>query len=218
MDALGAAISVLVVDDHAVFAEALQERLRAEPDFRPVGIAITAADAVSRLLRSQVDVAVVDYALGDGTGVALAKSVRTVSPDIRVVMLSAVDSVEAVVDAIEAGARAWLPKSVDTAHLVRVVRGVHHGQIWLDPTLLGQVLPRLCTRLRTPGVDPLAVLTPREREVLDAMADGLTRAQIAAALQLSANTVRTHAQHVLAKLGAHSSLEVVTIALRNRHR
>jgi DNA-binding NarL/FixJ family response regulator len=215
---VGGGISVLAVDDHPVFADALQARLSSEPDLRPVDVAYNSADALLRVSRGRVDVAVLDYMLGDTTGVALTESIRGMSPRTEIVMLSAVDSIDAVVDAVAAGVRAWLPKTVDTAHLVRVVRGVHAGEMWLDPALLGRVIPQLRERVLSPDPDPFAVLTRREREVLDSMVDGHSRAEIADLLQLSTNTVRTHTQNLMAKLGAHSSLEVVTMALRFKHR
>jgi DNA-binding NarL/FixJ family response regulator len=210
-------ISVLAVDDHQVFADALQARLSAERDLDPVSVAYSVREASSRLGRAPVDVAVLDYMLGDGTGVALAEQLRQSSPGTRVVILTAVQSVESVVDALAAGVRAWLPKTVDTAHLVRVIRGVHTGEMWLEPALLGEVMPMLLARALTPAPDLLAVLTTREREVLDCMIEGLSRVEIATRLRVSGNTVRTHTQNLIGKLGAHSSLEAVTLALRSHH-
>jgi DNA-binding NarL/FixJ family response regulator len=207
-------ISVLAVDDHQVFADALQARLSAERDLTPVSVAYSVAEASSRLSRTPVDVAVVDYMLGDGTGAALAEQLRQLSPSTRVVILSATQSLEAVVDGLVAGVRAWLPKTIDLAHLVEVIRGVHVGEMWLEPALLGQVMPALLARAVAPAPDQLAVLTAREREVLDCMIAGLSRAEIAGQLMVSGNTVRTHTQNLIGKLGVHSSLEAVTLALR----
>jgi DNA-binding NarL/FixJ family response regulator len=207
-------ISVLAVDDHPVFADALQARLSAEPDLRPVSVAYSAREAASRLARSPVDVAVLDFRLGDATGTSLARQLRRTAPRTRIVMLTAVESVDAVVIALAAGVRAWLPKTVDTAHLVAAIRGVHSGDIWLSPELLGKIIPILLSRALAPVPDPLAILTSREREVLDCMVEGLSRPEIAARLHMSANTARTHTQNLIGKLGVHSSLEAVAFALR----
>jgi DNA-binding NarL/FixJ family response regulator len=212
-----ASISILAVDDHQVFADALQARLSVERDLDPVSVAYSVAEASSRLSRTPVDVAILDYTLGDGTGTALAEHLRQLSPSTRVVILTAVQSIDAVVDGLVAGVRAWLPKTVDMAHLVRVIRGVHAGQMWLEPALLGEVMPALLARALTPAPDSLAVLTAREREVLDCMIEGLGRDEIAARLGVSGNTVRTHNQNLIGKLGVHSSLEAVTLALRSQH-
>ena len=208
-------ISVLAVDDHPVFADALQARLSAEPDLRPVSVAYSATEAASRLARSPVDVAILDFRLGDATGTSLARELRRTAPRTQIIMLTAVESVDAVVNALAAGVRAWLPKTVDTAHLVAAIRGVHSGDIWLAPDLLGKIIPALLSLALAPAPDPLAILTSREREVLDCMVLGLSRPEIAARLHMSANTARTHTQNLIGKLGVHSSLEAVALALRS---
>jgi DNA-binding NarL/FixJ family response regulator len=206
-------ISVLVVDDHQVFADALQVRLGMEDGLGPISVAYGVADAMARIQRSPVDVALVDHVMIDGTGVALVRDIAERAPATRVVVVSAAEPVDAVVDALVAGARGWLPKMIDTDHLVRVIRGVHAGEIWLGRALLGEALPRLLARFLSPEPDPLAVLTVREREVLACMVEGLTRAQIAGRLRVSGNTVRAHTQNLTRKLGVHTSLEAVTLAL-----
>jgi two-component system, NarL family, response regulator LiaR len=210
-------ISLLVVDDDQVFADALQARLSVEDDFGPVVAAYGTADALGRMARGPADVAIVDYTLGDGTGVELAGRLQADMPATRVIILSATESLDPVVDALIAGVRGWLPKMIDLAHLVAAIRGVDAGEMWVDPALLGVAMPALLARILSPPKDPLAGLTKREREVLECMIDGLTAAQIGRQLNVSANTVRTHTQNLMAKLGAHSSLEVVTLALRGRH-
>jgi DNA-binding NarL/FixJ family response regulator len=208
-----AGISILVVDDHAVFADALQARLSREPDLAPVTVAYTAAEARAKV-GSQPAIVLLDVALGDDSGLDVAESIREISPGTRVVILTATESVADVVTGLTRGVRGWLPKTIDTEYLVTVIRGVYAGEAWLAPDLLGRVLTDLVARTSTPQPDPLSVLTAREREVLQCMVDGLTRAEIAERLHLSVNTVRTHTQNLIAKLGAHSTLESVALALR----
>jgi DNA-binding NarL/FixJ family response regulator len=205
-------ISVLVVDDHAVFAEAVQSLLCREPDLRPVWIACTVPEARALLTRHRPAVVVLDLLLGDGSGLQLADHARAHSPDSRLLMLTGVTSTEPAVAALQRGVRGWLPKTVDSGRLVQVIRGVARGEAWLAPDLLGKVLPRLVSAAPP---DPLAGLTGREREVLQGLVNGLSRTEIASQLYLSANTVRTHTQNLLAKLGVHSTLESVAVALRH---
>ena len=207
-------ISVLVGDDHAVFADALQARLARECDFGPVTVAYSARDTVREAAAGRPAVVILDVVLGDGSGLDLIKEIHRVSPESRVMMLTAMAAVEDVVTALTRGARAWLPKTIDSDRLVRVVRGVHRGEAWLAPELLGRVLTDLTSRA-TGQPNPLAVLTTRESEVLQCMVDGLSRPEIAIRLGLSANTVRTHTQNLIAKLGVHSTLESVALALRH---
>jgi DNA-binding NarL/FixJ family response regulator len=209
-------ISVLVVDDHAVFADALQERLSLEADIGQVAVAYSVAGALSSLSAQQPDVALVDLLLTDGSGLEIAERARDLAPTTRVMMLTANEEPDEVVQAVLAGVRAWLPKTVDPHQLVRAIRAVYVGEVWFDPMLLGTVLPALVARSNAPAPDALAPLTAREREVLDCLADGMSRAATAAQLQVSLNTVRSHIQNVIAKLGVHSTLEAA--ALRNQLR
>ncbi|GAA2029634.1 response regulator transcription factor [Polymorphospora rubra] len=207
-------ISVLLADDHALFAEALQTRLSREPDLRPVRVAYNAEQVRARISRDHPAVLVLDMAFSNDSAVALAGFAREASPTTRVVMLTGVDAPNSVVSALQGGVRAWLPKTVKPEQLVRAIRGVTRGEAWVPPDVLGQVLNTL-VGLEPQQADPLAVLTPREREVLQAMVDGFSRVQIAARLHLSTNTVRTHTQNMLSKLGVHSTLESVALALRS---
>jgi DNA-binding NarL/FixJ family response regulator len=207
-----AAIPVLVVDDHQVFADALRARLTREPDLGPVQVAYGATDARAKVARTRPAVVVLDLLLGDGeNGLDIAESIRQTSPESKIIVLTAVESVSDVVTGLMRGVRAWLPKTVDVDQLVRVIRGVHVGEAWLAPDLLGRVLTDLVVDA---SPDPLDGLTTRERQVLQCMVDGLTRMEIARRLHLSVNTVRTHTQSIIAKLGAHSTLESVALALR----
>jgi two-component system NarL family response regulator len=207
-------ISVLVGDDHAVFADALQARLAREIDLGPVAVAYSSQDTVRQAAAGHPAVVILDVVMGDGSGLDLIEKIHEVSPESKVMMLTAMAAVEDVVTALTRGARAWLPKTIDSDRLIRVVRGVHRGEAWLAPELLGRVLADLT--LRASGQpNPLAVLTSRESEVLQCMVEGLSRPQIAVRLGLSGNTVRTHTQNLIAKLGVHSTLEAVAVALRH---
>ena len=209
-----ARISVLVVDDHVVFAEALQARLARERDLDPVRVAYDADQAGAEIIRDPPAVVVLDLLLGDGqSGLDVAETIRRRAPRTRTIILTAEESVDEVVTGLLRGVRGWLRKTVEVDHLVRVIRGVYAGEAWFAPDLLGRALTDLVAYATLPA-GPLAGLTSRERQVLGYMVDGLTRAQIADRLGLSVNTVRTHTQNVIAKLGVHSPLESVALALR----
>lgn len=209
-----AAISVLVCDDHAVFADALQARLARECDLGPITVAYGSREALAETAEGQPAVIILDVALADASGLDLIEEIRRVSPDSKVIMLTAGAAVDDVVTALTRGARAWLPKTIDSDRLVRVVRGVHRGEAWVAPGLLGRVLTDLTSRA-TRQNNPLATLTARESQVLHCMVEGLSRPEIAIRLGLSSNTVRTHTQNLIAKLGVHSTLESVALALRH---
>ena len=206
------AISVLVVDDHQVFADALRALLAREPDLGPVQVAYGAADARAKVARGRPAVVVLDLLLGDGeNGLDVAESILQTSPPSKIIVLTAVESVSDVVTGLRLGVRAWLPKTIDVDQLVRVIRGVHEGEAWLAPNLLGRVLTKLVVDV-SPG--PADGLTTRERQVLQCMVDGLNRMEIAQRLHLSVNTVRTHTRHIYAKLGVTTRREAVREAAR----
>jgi DNA-binding NarL/FixJ family response regulator len=208
-----AAISVLLVDDHKLFVEALQARLSREPDMSPVRLATSAAEALALVSASVPDVAVLDVVLTPDDGVALAQRIaETHGRRCRVVMMTEIHSPETVTQALRAGARAWVSKTVAIEELLRIIRGVLRGEVWLAPSLLGEVLPRLLSDSQPSVLD---VLTDREREILQCAVDGLTRAAAAERLGVSANTVRTHTQNLFAKLGVHSTLEAVAAGRRH---
>lgn len=205
-------IKVLIVDDHPLFAEALAARLETEPGLEILPTASDSGRALATLATEHPTVVVVDVRLGGESGIELIDRLREADPRVRVVMLTAVGDVDEVVDAVRRGARGWLPKSEGVDRVVRTIRGVVRGEAWIPPALLGGVLDRLTAG--PPESDPLGGLTEREREVLQCMVDGLPRSEIAQRLFVSANTVRTHTQNLLGKLGCHSGLEAVSLALR----
>jgi DNA-binding NarL/FixJ family response regulator len=208
-------ISVLVVDDHTLFADTLQARLAQEPGLGTVSVAYSAREAVEWVAQSCPDVVVLDVVLNHANSLDFVEDMLAASPNSKILMLTAVESVDEVVTALSRGARGWLPKTVSTDQLIWAIRGVHRGEAWLQPALLGRVLNDLTERATAPHTNPLAGLSPREYEVLQCMVDGLCRAEIAARLGVSGNTVRAHAQNLISKLGVHSTLESVALALRS---
>ncbi|HEX6472845.1 MAG TPA: response regulator transcription factor [Streptosporangiaceae bacterium] len=210
---------VLVVDDHALFADALAARLSREPELAVLPVAPDVRRARALLATERPHVVALDLMLGAESGLDVLDHVRQSCPNTGVVVLTAVSDVDAVVQAIRRGAVGWVPKTASADLVTEIIKSAARGGGWIPPDITGEVLRRL-----NPAGDPAgpaaagprlpAELTPREREVLQCMVDGLNRAEIAARLALSANTVRTHTQNLLAKLGVHSALEVITLAMR----
>ncbi|HEY7485496.1 MAG TPA: response regulator transcription factor [Streptosporangiaceae bacterium] len=206
---------VLIVDDHTLFAEALGARLSREPDLVLLPIAPDVRRAIALVTTERPHVIVLDLMLGAESGLEVLDHVRERYPDIRVVVLTAVGDIESMVQAVRRGAVGWLPKTEGADLVARVIRNAARQGGWIPPELLGEVLRRLVADDPPDGGSQLlAELTPREREVLQCMVDGLNRAEIADRLGLSANTVRTHTQNLLAKLDMHSALEAITLAMR----
>ncbi|MBE1531268.1 response regulator [Actinomadura algeriensis] len=205
-------IRVLIVDDHTLFAEALAARLGREPDLVILPIAADARRALALTSTERPQVVVLDMTLGAESGLDVLDRLRESHPDVRVVVLTAMSELDALLQAVRRGAVGWLSKTESAELVARVIRSAARQGGWIPPEVLGEVLRRLTGG--TGEEERLPELTPREREVLQCMVDGLGRAEIAERLGLSANTVRTHTQNLLAKLGMHSALEAITLAMR----
>jgi DNA-binding NarL/FixJ family response regulator len=209
-------VSVLVVDDHAAFADAVQSLLRDEVEADAVDVAYGVEEAGAMLATLRPSVAIVDLHLADGSGIDVARRAQALSPDTRVVMMSNVDSVDAVVQALLHGVRVWLPKTVEARHLARAVRLAATGGAWLPIEMLGPVLDALVDRATGVTKEPLDRLSRRELDILQGLAAGFDRRTLAAQLHVSPNTIRSHVQHIIAKVNAHTTLEAVALYNRSK--
>jgi DNA-binding NarL/FixJ family response regulator len=200
-------ITVVIIDGERTFADALAIRLNAEEDIKVVAVAQPAAMNAGW----HADITMLDGDIAESVQFCMTAS-RPPSA-ARVIMLSHASEPSRIVAAIEAGARGWVRKDESIEHLLRVLRGVARGETWLPPAETGNVIS-LLLRQRAGREDRdrlLALLTPRERQVLACLADGASRRQVAERLNLTANTVRTHLQNIMAKLDVHSTLEAVAL-------
>ena len=212
-------IRVLIADQERIFAEALAVRLADEDDMTVVGTLHVTRSGHLLTRAEPADVMVVDGDLPDDGANRLCAEVSGRAGSSRVIALSCSSEPERIVTAIRAGAAAWVRKDQSLEDLLRVIRGVARGETWLPASETGNVVRLLLHEQdqRREHERLLASLTPRERAVLTCLAEGTGhRDAIARQLGLSVNTVRTHLQNIMAKLGVHSALEAV--ALTRDHR
>jgi|RhiMetdeSRZDD1v2_1073273.scaffolds.fasta_scaffold15638_7 DNA-binding NarL/FixJ family response regulator len=197
---------VLVVDDHEVFSEALEAFLGRQPGIRVVGSARDADQAMA-LLGKGPHVVLMDLDMPGIDGIETTRRIRDAAPDVKVVLLTGVERPDAIAKALSAGACGYVPKSRAVEEVMEVVRRAAAGEIVVPATDPG--------RLGGLGEHGLARLTPRETQVLRALAAGETAAKIAASLGISRLTVQSHVKSILAKLGVHSKIEAITLAWRD---
>jgi DNA-binding NarL/FixJ family response regulator len=207
----GPATRILIVDDHDMFADSLRMALSAQPDFEVVGTASTLARAKRLVATTAPDVVLLDHRLPDGLGVDSISDLKAIRPEAQVVVLTAAAADSMLVAATEAGCAGFILKTSPLDELVSAVRTAAAGEIMVSSDLLSQLLNRLQHQDEQPATD----LTVREQEILQLIAEGLTNGSIAARLFISVNTVRNHVQSILAKLGAHSKLEALSLAIRD---
>jgi DNA-binding NarL/FixJ family response regulator len=209
-------IRVLVVQDHPLLASALVEILEDEPDLRVSGIARTGTEAVLVAIRETVGVVLMEYRLPDITGTAAATMIRTARPRTAIVFHTADDSEAAVLDAVDAGASAYLSRSATALQIVGAVRQAAQGDVLIPVALFQMAIAR---RRRFASEQrqrekALAEFTPRELEVLRLLAQGVDTLGISTQLGIAQHTTEWHLRHVIEKLGAHSKLQAVVAAAR----
>ena len=200
---------VVIVDDHEIVRVGLSTLLAREPDIDVVGMAANGEDGIELLDALRPDVAVVDYSLPRMTGVEVCAVVTLRFPEVAVVLLTTFLSDNVVLGALEAGARAYVCKDVDATDLKKAIRAVARGDAVLDPKVAGRVA-RWANRRRVASHED--ALSAREIDVLRLVSRGHSNRDIAAALFVSENTVKTYLKRVLTKLDCHSRSEASAIA------
>lgn len=210
-------IRVLLVDDHASSRQPLAILLERDPALTVVGQAGTVAEARHILKNVPVDVAVIDLGLPDGDGVDLVKDVSTANPHSRVLVLTAQTDRVHLARAVAAGAAGLLNKAASVDEIIDAVERLGAGEDVLAPNLMIELL-RYAGQERErdyAAQAALARLTPREREVLQALAEGLSDKEIGRRFEISEKTVRAHMASILSKLMVESRLQALVFAIRH---
>jgi DNA-binding NarL/FixJ family response regulator len=209
------AIRVLIVDDHAVVRRGLLAFLATEPGLEVVGDAAGGTEALERLALldgtgRRPDVVLMDLQMEPVDGIEATRRIRAGHEDVEVVALTSFAEEERVQAALAAGAAGYVLKDADADEVVAAIRAAHRGGLRLDPA----IARRLLSSLRAPPREAAAVLTARELDVLRLVGDGRANKEIAAALELSERTVRTHVSSILGKLGLSSRTQAALWAAR----
>ncbi len=209
-----APVSVLLADDQELLRDALATVLGADPRIRISGGVPDGAAAVEHVRAHRVDVVLMDVRMPGTDGISATAEVLRVSPETRVLILTTFDLDEYVFSAIRAGASGFLTKDTRPAELADAVCRVAAGDAAVAPRAAASLLRRV-RRQVLPSGDPLAALSPRERDVFALLARGESNAEIGARLFLTENTVKTHVRAVLARLGLRDRIQVVIWAYEN---
>lgn len=206
-------IRLLIVDDHTVVRQSMRFLLEQEPDIEVVADAATGSTALTMIAMTRPDVVLLDLFLPDLSGLAVLERIRAQYPDVRVVMLTSAADDTHLVAAMSAGATSYLEKTAAVGEVVATVRAAALGHSTLPPG----TTTRLINAARDPGrtSDPIARLTPREREVLTGITRGRSNREIGRDLSVSDETVKTHVSSVLAKLGLADRTQAAIFALRH---
>ncbi len=202
-------IRVLLVDDHSILREGLCALLNAQPDLLVVGEAKDGQEAIAKCLACRPDIVVMDISMEGMDGIQATRELTQKQPETRVVILTQHDEPTFVDALIDAGASAYVLKREGGASLIEAIRAVYRQGEYLSSSLVRPLLYYGRRREREN-----TCLTPREKEVLILIAQGLSSQEIAARLFLSAKTVSVHRSNIMRKLGLHKNTELVRYALR----
>ncbi len=201
---------ILLADDHVLVRQGFKMILSAQPDLQIVGEAGNGREVLELAEKLQPDLVVMDVTMPELNGIEATRRLSDVAPRARVLALSMHKDAVYVREILRAGARGYLLKDSADADLIAAVRSIAKGEAWLSPAVSDAVL----TDYRRHVTDPLDLLTSREREVLQMIAEGKTNKEIATSLNLSVYTVEAHRGRVMEKLNLHSTGELVRFALR----
>lgn len=191
---------VMIVDDHEIVRRGIAEIVDRAETLEVVAEAGSVTDAIRRAELVVPDVILVDLQLPDGTGIDIMRRLRETKPQIRPIVLTSFDDDAALSEALEAGALAYVLKSVRGAEITDVIKAVADGRVLLDE--------RTVTRRRADHGDPIADLTPSERRVLELIGDGLSNREIGEKLGVAEKTVKNHITSLLAKMGLQRRTQV----------
>jgi len=208
-------IRILLADDHTVMRAGLRLLLERQPDMVVVAEAADGRQALSLVESETPDVAVMDIAMPILNGIETTRQIAAKRPELPVVILSMHSDESYVMRALKAGAKAYLLKDSAEADLIRAVRAVREGKSFFSPAVSRMLLEDYVHQLQQRGEeDSYELLTTRERELLQLLAEGKSNKDVANLLNVSVYTVETHRAHILQKLGLHTVPDLILYAVR----
>jgi DNA-binding NarL/FixJ family response regulator len=210
-------MKVLLADDHGIVRRGMRALLEREPDIEVVAEAADGLETLRLFESARPDVAILDIAMPRLNGIEVTTRLLKLAPSLRVVILSMYADESYVVRALAAGAKAYLLKEATEDDLVRAVRAVAAGKSFFSPAVSRVLLEDYVRQLKQRGMeDSYHLLTDREREVLQLLAEGRSNKEVAAVLGVGLSTVETHRANLMQKLGLRNTAEIVLYAVRKR--
>ncbi len=209
-------IRVLIAEDHAIVREGVRLILEAQPDMEVVGEATSGRQTVTMACDLRPDVVCMDISMPDIDGIEATRRIHNCCPEVAVLALTVHESDEYFFQMLQAGASGYVLKGAASADLVAAVRAVARGEVFLYPRVAKKLVDDYLSRTQDrETTDRYHGLTPREREVLTLIGEGLTNKEIAERLVISLSTVQTHYSNIIEKLGLNNRAELIKYAIRH---
>ncbi len=207
-------IRIILADDHHIMRDGLRAILERHENIEVVGEAGNGRTVVDLAARLAPDVVVMDIGMPDLNGVEATRRITNSAPDVKVIALSTYSDKQFILEMLDAGASGYMIKSTASDELLRAIQAVHGNKTYLSPDVAGAVVSTYLDRQGSVQPPVGGVLGPREREVLQLLAEGRTSRQIAQCLDISVNTVDAHRRNIMHKLDMHSIAELTKYAVR----
>lgn len=207
-------IRVLIADDHDIVRSGIRLMLMAEDDIEIIGEAADGSEAVNLVRELRPDVVVMDVQMPGMSGIEATRLIREVCPDCAVLALTIHEDEVYFFQMLDAGVLGYVPKRAAPDDLVRAIRVVHKGQVFLYPSMASTLVADYLSRLEKGEAETQDPLTAREQEILTLIAEGLLNREIAERLTISVKTVERHRENIMNKLNLHSRTELVKYAIR----
>lgn len=211
-------IKLILVDDHQLVRTGIANLLSGEPGFEIIGEASESREMFDLLKQLQPDIAVLDIALPGLSGIEITKKLHNDYPGIRILILSMHTSEEFIFNAINSGARGYLPKNTSRRELIEAIYAIHRGEEYFAESISNVILKSYIKKAKSNATDDEnkeSLLSKRELEVLKLFAEGMTNQEIADKLFISIRTVESHKNHIMARLELKTTVDLVKFAIRN---
>jgi two-component system response regulator NreC len=210
-------LRVLLADDHSIVRRGLRSLIETQPDIKVVAEASDGLEALRLCEEHHPDAVILDVAMPKMNGIEVAERVQKLSPPSSVLILSMHADESYIIRALAAGARAYLLKDATDEDLIPALRAVAAGRPFFSPSVTGVLIEDYVRQLQARGLtDSYHLLTDREREVLQLLAEGRSNKEVAALLDVGVSTVETHRANLMQKLNLHNTAEIVLYAVRKR--
>jgi two-component system, NarL family, response regulator NreC len=210
-------IRILIADDHGIVRKGLRLQLEKREEFEVVGEASDGREGVRLTEELKPDVVIMDIAMPNLNGIDAAAQMVKRNPDLKVIILSMHSDEGYLTRALTAGVKGYLLKETADVDLYRAVQVVAQGKVFFSPTIANTLLEDYMRQLQQRGLqDSYELLTDREKEILQLLAEGKSNKEVATTLDLSTYTVETHRTHIMQKLNLHSSADIVLYAVRKK--
>ncbi len=210
-------VRILIADDHGIVRKGLRLQLEQQEQFQVVGEATDGREAVRLAEELAPDIVIIDIAMPNLNGIEATAQITKRNPQVRAIILSMHSDESYLTRALSAGAKGYLLKETADLDLCRAVQVIAQGKVFFSPAIANTLLEDYMRQLQQRGLrDSYGLLTDREKEVLQLLAEGKSNKEVATMLDLSTYTVETHRTHIMQKLNLHSSAEIVLYAVRKK--